>query len=312
MGSAVRVSRSLSHCRCTFASSHVCHVCRGLFRLVHCKPEVMRRGTPSTCAPTKYDKVDGGRVAILCEAIAREVADDAEIMRAIAQRAVNAALHAARAALGLAQRAAGRRRHRGAAGRVRRWPGRGRRMSTWERAARRHSQPQRCSAPSSVATSGSRVDAALAEAFRPGDRVVAVPSAGLLHIPAAEQAKTEAARAAFARGLDRRQVPPSWAGVATGPDRNRDPRQRNPHDPPSARVGSSSPPADAGNAEGQRAGVLFVNVTMGRRTCMVQAQQRLESTNARSRLPRAPACRAWASPGSPPRTRAPWPSPTGH
>ena len=46
------------------------------------------------------------------------------------------------------------------------------------------------------------VDAALAAAFRPGDRVVAAPSAGLLHIPAAEQSKAEAAivaaHAAFA------------------------------------------------------------------------------------------------------------------
>ena len=40
------------------------------------------------------------------------------------------------------------------------------------------------------------VDVALAEAFRPGDRVVAAASAGLLHIPAAEQAKAEAAVAA--------------------------------------------------------------------------------------------------------------------
>lgn len=40
------------------------------------------------------------------------------------------------------------------------------------------------------------VDAALAAAFRPGDRVVAAPSAGLLHIPAAEQSKADAAVAA--------------------------------------------------------------------------------------------------------------------
>lgn len=40
------------------------------------------------------------------------------------------------------------------------------------------------------------VDEALAKAFRPGDRVVATPSAGLLHIPAAEQSKADAAVAA--------------------------------------------------------------------------------------------------------------------